>query len=826
MRNSLWTLTVKEKTLLHLFDFFPPQRTFEKSFKITQEGVAEAIGIMRSAVPRTMKELISGGLVTDELCHVKGLKRRRKCYLLTTEGYRETKKMVNRLKDVRIEIVLGEGEKEAQQVPIGKCQEVIGFKVGLIDIVRVLEKYGHLDVSYLEKRTKGGEKAEIEKKKAPKKPKRNIPSVRYFFGRESELREISSAFEKGSQFVVVYGLAGIGKTTLASKYVEKNVSNDSIFWHRFYSWDDIRTILLELGEHLEDRGITGICKDINERTNVYPLLVHPIIKNLADTEVFFVMDDFHNAGDDIVELMVMLKNEAKRLKGARFLLLSREHRPFFDVRDTLLSKMIIEMELSGLDEDSVLELYKAASDENVSKEDLGTLIEVSKGHPLAVELIAARRTPGGDLGSLSDMDGFMENEIFSQLSIPEKNLLLLVSVARIPADVDCLLFERTLARKNDGVVLIPSVGESLFGGDTLHSLLVKHLVLRENRKLFAHDIVCEFFSKWPSLKIKRAVHMRWASYLFSILKKNTGPNTDTEPGRREAIKYLTKDDEDILLALFHHLREAAKTTLLAPAILRFRSSLPKVFRQEELVRIFEGDHLNDLSKRDRGVVLALLGDLHYRIGSMDVAIKYYYRSQTDRFHEIIDGIENDDTRKGKGTSKRDDVLGAVTGMREIFSLVEQHQEPLGISDIRDTLIIGLKTGRFLMKKGMWEEGELLLKEGFKIADRYGLTEIKADYLAAVGWIYHHLGELESSRKYYDECLDTLIDHHDIPGAIRKNLALGRACAREKDLEKAIRYFEMCMNYFENKDPDHHSGEVVTHIGDHYLKMLFSTYMGE
>ena len=696
--------------------------------------------------------------------------------------------------------------------------------MGLIDIVRVLEKVGFVDVPYLENELEAEGKTEVIKEKVVERYARSLPSVRYFFGRESEMSEISSAFTDGYRFVVVYGLAGIGKTTLAAKYVEKNVSPDNVFWHRFYSWDDVRSFLLELGEYLEDRGIPDVCNIIKERRNVFPLLAHPLMKKLAKTEVFFVLDDFHIASDDIVELMVMIKNEANRLKGAKFLILSREHKPFYDVRDTVLSKKIWEMKLSGLDEDSILKLYKAVSDENVSKEDILSLMEVSKGHPLAVELIGARRISGGDFESLLDMDEFLENEIFSKLTDPEKNLLLFMSVARIPLDVDCLLLEKTLRRKKENIVLVPLTHEVLFDGNALSSLLLKHLVLREGKNLFAHDIVCEFFSKWPSLKIKRAVHRKWASYIFTSLQSKMAAHPPLEQGEKGDMDFLTKDDENIFLALFHHLKEANEIRLLGPVVLRFKKIFPIVFRQEELVQIFEGDYLDDLSGSDRGVIFALLGDLHYQIGNMDAAIANYYRSLTDVFYDMIEEEKRDE--HGKEKPRKEDIRSVVIGIVDIFSSIKQHPRCLNIEDIRNSLTIGLKTGRLLMKKGRWHETKRLFKEGMKLADQYEIIEIKADYLAAIGWIHHHLGDIERSRKYYDDCLDTLIDHHDIPGAIRKNLALGRACARKRDLEKAIVYFDVCMNYFEKVDVAQPPGEGIAHIGDHYLKMLFSTYLGE
>ncbi len=419
MRKATWTLTVKEKTLLHLFDFFPPSRSFEQSFSLTQEGIARSIGIMRSAVPRAMKELINDNVVTSKLCHVIGLKRRRKCYLLTHEGFLETKNIRDRLKKVKVEVHRNES-KGSEMLTLGECSAIVGTHARMIDLIRTLEKKGYIDMASLIVVTKEEDvppPAPSEKKKHNE----SIPGLRHFFGRGKEINDIKTAFGKGYRFVVIYGLAGIGKTTLGARYAGNNVPDESVFWHRFYSWDDKRSLLLELGEFLRGRGRPQLIDTMGrfaDKTNI-PGIARTLIESLEKGNFFFVFDDFHIASDDIVELMVMMKNEAAHFDRARFLILSREKKKFYDVRDTILEKKIFEMKLQGLDGDSVKKLLSAVTETPVTPGCLSSLMEISKGHPLAVELIGAKMSEGVAPEDLHDMSEFMENEIFSKLDPTE-----------------------------------------------------------------------------------------------------------------------------------------------------------------------------------------------------------------------------------------------------------------------------------------------------------------------------------------------------------------------------------------------------------------------
>jgi len=815
MRKATWILTVKEKTLLHLFDFFPPSRSFEQSFSLTQEGIARSIGIMRSAVPRAMKELISDNVVTSELCHVTGLKRRRKCYLLTHEGFLETKKIRDRLIDVKVEVRRSESA-ESEMLTLGECSTIVGTHARMIDLIRIMEKKSYVDVPGLVVVTKEAD-ASLPISSDRKQHNESIPGLRHFFGREKEICELKTAFNDGYRFVVIYGLAGIGKTTLGARYAGKNISVESVFWHRFYSWDDKRSLLLELGEFLRERGLPELIDTLARYANKsnIPGIARTLIESLEKGNFFFVFDDFHMASDDIVELMVMMKNEAARFDNARFLILSREKKKFYDVRDTLLEKKIFEMKLQGLDGDSVEKLLSAVSETQVTQKYLSSLMEISKGHPLAVELIGAKISEGIAPEELHDMSEFMENEIFSKLDPTEKQVLQYMSISRTPVEVEHLLFNRSLICSDGKINLVSPEHPAEIGWSTINSLLTKNLLIRDENNLQIHDIVKDFFKKWSSPGMRRGAHRRRADYLFHRLEKATTQRFLKGKVERTTDCLMEKEDEDELLSFFHHVMNCGDYSLLGPAVGHFHYLFPLVFRQEEMAKTLEGEYLDHLSRDYGFIIFSLLGDIRSRLGDRELAQAHYLKALSSILKKVLGRSDRTLPKDKKNLPSK-----TATFLRLIGNELDKFE----LSDVRHTLEIGLKTGRLLMKEGEWLEAEVLFEEGTNLATRAEFGELKADYLAAMGWTHHHLGDMVESRKYYNDCLDTLIDEPGIPGAIRRNLSRGKESAIQGDIDEAMVFFDICMNYFERKELAELSMETVSHIGDHYMKMLLSTYL--
>ena len=77
---------VQERILLHLSDYTDFDDSVEVPFALSQMGIANAVSIARSNVPRAIAGLRDDGLLIERQAHVTGVTRKRKSYFLTIKG--------------------------------------------------------------------------------------------------------------------------------------------------------------------------------------------------------------------------------------------------------------------------------------------------------------------------------------------------------------------------------------------------------------------------------------------------------------------------------------------------------------------------------------------------------------------------------------------------------------------------------------------------------------------------------------------------------------------------------------------------------------------
>jgi DNA-binding MarR family transcriptional regulator len=178
-RARIISLTEEEKVLLHLSKFRNYESRFEVPEDVTQVGIARATGLMRPNVSRSIQKLKAKGLVSESVLHVINIRRRRKVYFLTEEGLA----YANKLKK---SMVIAERE----------------ISVSRPRFVEFLSQ---------------------------------APKLKYFYGRASELRVLGEWLDSDlPKLIVIHGVTGIGKTTLAAKILSIYKEKRNLFWYRFH----------------------------------------------------------------------------------------------------------------------------------------------------------------------------------------------------------------------------------------------------------------------------------------------------------------------------------------------------------------------------------------------------------------------------------------------------------------------------------------------------------------------------------------------------------------------------------------------------------------
>lgn len=416
-------LTAKERILLHLFDYAKYADAVEVPPGITQEGIAQASGIDVPHFTQYVRPLVREGLVRERMAHVKDVRRRRKVYDLTDTG----KLSAVRLRDkLRSEVVRVRDERGVHEATVSQVVDQTAGKASILDVVRTAMDDGIVDLASLVPvpRTSFVEMLS------------GAPRIDVFVGRRAELDVITSEGEAPRLFVV-RGVAGIGKSSLGAKAAELFRGKWNIFWHRTRPWDTISSILAGVGDFLSALGRPGLRSVLSRGETSRGAEI--LREDLTGTKAFLVFDDAHEAGEESIAFLRVLKEAVENAPDARALVLTRRSLHFYDRRDVVLTGLVAEIDLQGLNSQDVAALVS-------SEPDAPRLAELGRwlgGHPLFLELIKAQHPPSTK--TMRDVHRFIKEEIYDKLTGDERSAMKTASLYEVPVPPHALLSRADLS---------------------------------------------------------------------------------------------------------------------------------------------------------------------------------------------------------------------------------------------------------------------------------------------------------------------------------------------------------------------------------------------
>ena len=134
---------VQERILLHLLDYSDYKNSVEVPFSLSQMGIANAVAIARSNVPRAIAGLKDQGLLIERQAHVKGVSRKRKAYFLTDSGKNLAEDTWNNLRSFPVRCILSDGKIESST--LGEINTILPFTMRSVDIIRYMDDNCILD---------------------------------------------------------------------------------------------------------------------------------------------------------------------------------------------------------------------------------------------------------------------------------------------------------------------------------------------------------------------------------------------------------------------------------------------------------------------------------------------------------------------------------------------------------------------------------------------------------------------------------------------------------------------------------------------------------
>ncbi|MFQ5910029.1 MAG: ATP-binding protein [Thermoplasmata archaeon] len=374
-KSARISLTVKEKIQLHLLEYAKFSEEYSVPSEITQSGISERVGIHLKHLSQYLKPLLEGGQVEERIAHVKGKKQRQKVYSLTGPGWIGASKV----KDLVL------GSKISYMTASGKLREGVVAEVlekytkgrTIMEVLSSMDEKGLLDIGSLVAEEDGEKRLVNHTEEAPRTPG--------FVDRMKEIERVLSLLEE-RKIVVIRGLAGIGKTALASAVCSEIRGSKSLLWHQTRKWDTPTTVLLRMGRFLRALGKTMLYEHVSGGVALDLGRVEVLLeKELDGSNSIIIFDDFQHANEEVIDFFSMVEDVVEKTENASFLILSREAVPFYDRRAVMIRKTVEEIELGGLDFESAKEWMESRGVEI----DHEAIYERTGGHPLFLELIGS-----------------------------------------------------------------------------------------------------------------------------------------------------------------------------------------------------------------------------------------------------------------------------------------------------------------------------------------------------------------------------------------------------------------------------------------------------
>ena len=446
---------VQERILLHLRDYVDYADKVEVPFAISQMGIANAVAIARSNVPRAIAGMKESGHLIERQAHVSGVSRKRKAYFLTSDGVNLADDIWVKVSEQPVRLIHADGR--AENLDLRAALESTELPLRHVDILRYLDHSGTVDLSTL-----SPDLIERDLSKHIEKQLVNslndLPRTRRFFGRDHEISQMADILEAQSTTLLVPGIAGIGKTALAAKLLERFTHRRNMLYHRCQDWECSRAFLEACAEWLSMIGNNDL-SDYVSSTPVpqVTMAVNLIVEGLENSPALIVIDDLHKVADEnFVAILRGLTLRVPESNELGLVMFSRSFRMVVPEADSSGTTVTHFIPLEGLDQDSSRQILTAMPD--IDLQQFLHIYTLSRGHPLVLELINR-----GSVGETfhATLEAFVEKEIFSKLSGPQKRLLGAIAVFREPmplesliglnADIDLLddLVEKGLARRVD-----------------------------------------------------------------------------------------------------------------------------------------------------------------------------------------------------------------------------------------------------------------------------------------------------------------------------------------------------------------------------------------
>jgi len=790
---------VQERILLHLLDYSDFKDSIEVPFALSQMGIANAVAIARSNVPRAIAGLKDQNILVERQAHVKGVSRKRKAYFLTDSGVTLASETWDRLSDWPVRIILD--DKPAIASTLGGAKGVLPFEMRPVDIIRYIDEHNCLDVRNLS--------ADLVERDLSKHVEKqlvtslaDLPRLRHFYGRATELDNMVNLLEARATTLLVPGIAGIGKTTVASKLIERFMHRRNLLYHRCQDWEGSRSFFESVADWLSSMGNADFSDYLAATPVPQPAdAARLLVEALEGTPSLLVIDDFHKVSDMVLHQtfqamsLALLGSEEK----IGLVIFSRSFKPVVPTKDAEGRIASLVLPLDGLDPDSGRKLL--TSFDSMADEQWLHIHGLSRGHPLVLELI----NRGASAGAFHEtLENYVTVEIFSKLSAEQKRVLSALSIFREPVKLEAL-------------------AQQGLNTDELDSLVESGLARQADADTYdVHDLIREFLLRSLSMALREEFHGKCVEYyqkqspshelqielIYHTIKSSqfeSASNLIVSEGRQ-----LVSQGYMELLGL---IEQVETTDLNASVVVRMAqiqgdilALLGRLAEAEEILNATLERATSSADELVQAEILSSLADVSRKQGNSDVslsrhkkALKHYISLGNARWAARTYNNIGYLLRRKNERSKALEAYGEVEAI-------------LASSDDDDLIYSQITLARSLIELGEVDRARDHAIASHERTSELGDGILHARAQAVLGRYYSKVEQSELALFHYSEALNAMNDAGDVQSLVEITMLLGEVLHDAGRTEDAVEHYSQALVLAEANDLRMQIGELLTRLG--------------